>query len=247
MVPASLTRPLAALAGAAVLWLAGAVPAARAQIDVGSPAVHGVWNPVVGAGSVYEVQAPGGRTREVEIAVVGTDTIDGKPGYWLQIATAGTATSRGMTSESLLAGEGEHTEVKRLLVQRDGQPPYEMPPSMRQQHRLLSHIADIRKQAERVGSEEVDTPAGTFTCEHYRTRDGAVDVWVSAKVVPWGIVKTQGQPNLTLVRQVSGATRRITGTPQVIDPAKLRPRPPAGSPSPPPAAPSPPLEPSPSR
>jgi hypothetical protein len=80
----------------------------------------------------------------------------------------------------------------------------------------------VRKGAERVGAEDVTTPAGTFSCEHYRTKDGATDVWVSDKVAPWGLVKMTGPgTSMTLVRVVTDATTKITGTPQKFDPAEM--------------------------
>ena len=43
----------------------------------------------------------------------------------------------------------------------------------------------------KVGSETVAVPAGSFECDHYRKLDerGAVDLWLSSKVSPYGTVK----------------------------------------------------------
>ena len=53
--------------------------------------------------------------------------------------------------------------------------------------------AHFRQKAQRVGTETISVPAGTFVCEHYRMTDGSGDIWFSPKVSPWGLVKFQRQ------------------------------------------------------
>src|SRR5207245_5147976 len=65
--------------------------------------------------------------------------------------------------------------ISMQMVNRGGQP--------------SEQSADARDRAERVGNESVTTPAGIFTCEHWRLKDGSGDVWISDKVAPWGLVK----------------------------------------------------------
>jgi len=82
--------------------------------------------------------------------------------------------------------------------------------------------ADLREQAERIGTESVTTPAGTFTCEHCRMKDGSADVWVGEKIAPYGLVKMTGRDaSMTLVRVISNAKTHITGTPQEFDPMEM--------------------------
>ncbi len=84
------------------------------------------------------------------------------------------------------------------------------------------NYSDIANKAEDVGSESVTTPAGTFTCEHYRAKDGSGDGWVSEKVVPFGLVRYQDKnQTITLVKAVTDAKEKITGTPQSFDPMKM--------------------------
>jgi hypothetical protein len=83
-------------------------------------------------------------------------------------------------------------------------------------------VTDVRDSAEKVGTESVTTPAGTFNCDHYRAKDGSWDAWISTQVMPWGVVKsTSKDVNMTLTRVITNATDHITGTPQVMDPAQM--------------------------
>ena len=207
-----------------LLVLGGLFAPAHAQSALSAAALQGIWNPVVGAGAVYEMaRGKHGQAREMQIAVVGQEALDGSTGYWLQVLTTEPRSGQAVVAESLFVKDADRTEVRRMLVQQVGRPPLELPvSSMPNRNRLAGEMQDVRRNAERVGTEEITTPAGTFTCEHYRSRDGSADVWVSDKVSPWGLVQMRGRTSLTLIRLVSGATSKITGTPQEIDPSMLR-------------------------
>lgn len=199
-------------------------PAAHAQMGFRAPDMHGVWNPVVGAGAVYQIERGGDRKSEMEIAVVGKETVDDKTGYWLEISAVDPRSGGPVYMKHLMVRDGDLTEIKRRIMQVAGRPPIEMPMmSPRGPRAEPPSSADVRKGAERVGTESVTTPAGTFSCEHYRTKDGATDVWVSDKVAPWGLVKMTGRDatTTTLLRVVADATTKITGTPQKFDPAEM--------------------------
>ncbi len=195
---------------------------AEAQMGARAPDMRGVWNPVVGSGGVYQIDRPGGKG-EMEMAVVGQETVEGKPAYWFEMAMSDPRSGGRMFIKQLMLKDGDRADVKRMILQAAGQQPMEMPvtfpgapePQSRQS-------ADVRKEGERVGVEKVTTPAGTFTCEHYRTKDGSADVWIAEKVAPWGLVKmTSKDANMTLVRVLTNATSKVTGTPVKFDPAGM--------------------------
>ena len=72
-----------------------------------------------------------------------------------------------------------------------------------------------------MGTEDVTTPAGTFSCEHY-PGEGPGDVWLSTKVTPWGLVKASGNGQTIVVdRVITDAKDHITGTPKPFDPAEM--------------------------
>jgi hypothetical protein len=92
---------------------------------------------------------------------------------------------------------------------------------------------DIRDKADNVGSESVTTPAGTFTADHYRMKDGSGDFWLSEKVSPYGLIKGQGKDfNMVLTKVVTGASDKITGTPVPFNPRLMMPGGAGGRPQP---------------
>jgi len=81
---------------------------------------------------------------------------------------------------------------------------------------------DIRGESEDVGKESVTTPAGTFACEHYRSKDSGSDTWVSTQVAPFGVVKTQGKnSSMVLTKQITDARDKIVGTPVPFNPQMM--------------------------
>src|SRR5712692_3353830 len=203
---------------AVAFTLAGAT-AASAQMGMRPPEIRGVWKPVVGSGAAYEMDAQGGRKMQFEITVVGSETVEGKPAYWQEMAMESPREGGQVYMKYLIVLDGKLTHVKRAIMQMPGHPPMELPVEMMARGRGADQPADYREQAERVGSEPVTTPAGTFTCEHWRMKDGSGEVWFSEKVSPYGLVKTTGrESSMTLVRLITDAKTHITGTPEKIDP-----------------------------
>ncbi len=69
-----------------------------------------------------------------------------------------------------------------------------------------------------VGTEELATPAGAFTCKHYKKSllEGGkgpwIDLWISDKVSPTGLVKTSADAmgvTMTLVASGTGAQSKL--------------------------------------
>ena len=203
--------------------------AATAQMPgmMGPPSVRGVWAPVVGSGSVYQLETKKDGKREMEFAIVGAETVNGKPGHWMEIAFQDR--SGPMVMKNLIILDGKDTRVARMIVQPPGQEAMEFPMEMMQMmNRGASREvqkADIREGATKIGTETITVPAGTYTCEHYRTSDGA-DVWVSEKASPYGLVKmTSADANMTLMKALTNATTKIRGVPRKMDMSGMGQRP----------------------
>jgi len=63
-------------------------------------------------------------------------------------------------------------------------------------------------------------PAGTFLCEHYRSKSGKTpaDVWVSTKISPYGLVKMVSEDStLVLTKVLANETTHIKGEPQKLE------------------------------
>ena len=204
------------------ILMAIVVSMAAAQFRMQMPRMRGIWDPVVGAGSVYQMDGRDYKG-EMEFAVVGTETVGGATGHWLEMAMKG---QEGLVvMKHLYVLDGKQPTMKRMIFQTADQPPMELPmnmPMMQMRERQSSEPMDIRQTAERVGAESVTVPAGTFACEHWKAKDGTSEFWVAEKVSPYGVVKaiTPGG-TMTLIRTTSNAKSKIRGTPVMFDPAEM--------------------------
>ncbi len=183
------------------------------------PQPRGLFNPIVGSGAQYEIQTDKGKL-VMEINVVGKESVGGKDGYWFE-TTMTNPQMGGIVMKVLTVPDGANTAATRMIMQMGNHPPMEMPVQMNRMNNQ-HQPADILSEAEDVGSESVTTPAGTFTCEHYRMKDGSGDTWLSQKVSPYGLVKHQGKDStMVLTKVVTDAKDKISGTPQPFNPMMM--------------------------
>jgi len=193
------------------LALLAAWPAAS-QMGMRPPDFRGVWSPTVGSGAAYQMEGKAGKN-EIEITIVGKEDVDGKTGYWVEMAMNGPGGNGQMYAKNLMVTDGKSASIAKMVVQIPGQGPMEMPGAMMNRGQAPPST-DTREQGEHVGTENVTTPGGTFSCEHYKAKDGSWDVWLSPKVTPWGLVKsTSNDMTMTVVRVITDAKDHITGTP----------------------------------
>ena len=91
---------------------------------------------------------------------------------------------------------------------------------MLQQMKAAPQTADIRNTSDDLGSDTVTTPAGTFSCEHYKQKDGSGEFWIKKNIGPFGLVKGINKDGSTtvLTKAVTDAKDKITGTPQPFNP-----------------------------
>lgn len=188
-----------------VLMTFGLLPTA-AQVGPKAPAFRGEWNPVVGVGAAYLVQAKGERPTTWEVAVVGQEA----GGHWVEMSFTG---EEGFTIvKHLMTPDG----VKRMIMKAGNEPAMELPVFSTQgrPHK------DAKEGGKFLGQERVTTPAGAFLCDRYRVTEGGetVDVWITAKVSPYGLVKmTSPTMTMTLQKILTGVKTRITETPQKFE------------------------------
>src|SRR3984893_1056154 len=196
---------------------------ASAQGPLGAsmgPLPRGMFNPVVGSGAEYEYQPNGKDKVTVEIDVVGKESVNGKDSYWFE--TAFDSHMGRMLMKMLMASDEANSRIAKVIMQMQGGPPMELPAQLLGQRAQPTY--DIRDKSEKVGSESVTVPAGTFTADHYRMKDGSGDFWVSEKVSPYGVVKGQGKDfSIVLTKVVTDAKDKITGTPVAFNPRLMRP------------------------
>lgn len=172
---------------------------------------RGVFNPTVGAGAAYRLETSNKAPRaEEEIAILGSEMLDGKRAYWIEFAPLGESPHY---IKMLVIVDGKELLTKRMITQSPGMPPVELPVPDTLRRAPFVTPADNRELADKVGTESITTPAGTFNCDHYRAKDGTWEEWLSPQVGPWGLVKTTSRiGTVTLTRIVTHATDRITGS-----------------------------------
>ena len=205
--------------------LALAIPIA-AQMAFGPkpPSLSGIWHPVVGQGATYDITGHGGQKTQMEIIVVGKDDLAGKAGFWVEMAMANVQMGGTIYIKNLMTVNDAGVTSGRMVMQMPGRPPMEMDTSMNPAGHQMPQTtpANIADKAELVGTESITVPAGTFSCMHYRMKDGSTDAWVSDKVGPWGLVKSEGKDSsMVLTKIITDATDHITGTPIKFDPMQM--------------------------
>ena len=212
---------LSALAAIVFCGLAlASTSAAQMMRGGGPPTFAGIFNPAVGAGAAYEVQSQDGK-KTMEMAIVGKETVDGKDAYWWEMVMPEQRMGGELVMKSLLVMDGSNPHSSKTIMQFPGKPPMEMPSAMgRGDH---SHIPmDARTDADDLGSESITVPAGTFTAEHYRAKDGSGDTWIAKKAGPFSVVKHEGKDTtMVLTKVYSDYKDKITGTPQPFNSAML--------------------------
>jgi hypothetical protein len=133
-----------------------------------------------------------------------------------------------MVMRQLKAQTGKEMRTLRMVFQQGNDEPMEMPMQMMGMMGPppKPQKSDFRDESERVGTESITTPAGTFECEHWRSKDKSSDYWLSNKISPWGLVKmTSPEESMTLVRVISNAKTKIRGIPKMFDPSQMMQRP----------------------
>lgn len=198
----------------ACVLLAGA--SAKAQMGRGMqiPTPQGVFNPVVGSGAQYDIQGKDGKKTSMELSIVGKESSGGQDGYWYEV-TADTQQQGSVTMKMLIVPNGNSSTVSKMIFQMPGRGPMEMDGMMGGRMGQSQQPKDIRDSAKNIGSESVTVPAGTFTCDHWKSNDGKTDVWVAKNVPPYGLVKmvdTDGS-TIVLTKALTNVQDKITGTP----------------------------------
>ena len=192
-------------------FVLSSAPLFAARSDSGGmPQFRGDWNPVVGAGAVYQVDNRGQAGMSWEIAVVGQEA----GGYWIENRVSA-------PEDSIMKVLVTTVGPQRLIIKAAGQPAMELPVTPQAQQ---VPETNLKQTAKLIGKEQITTLAGTFSCDHYQMneRGGTVDTWMTAAVSPYGLVKmTSRDTTITLAKVVKGAKSRITETPQKIEIPKM--------------------------
>src|SRR5690349_12810059 len=75
---------------AVAVLLCGLLVSSAAHAQMGRrpiPTPQGIFNPVVGTGAEYDYQTKNGTKGDINIAIVGKESSNGKDGYWMETST----------------------------------------------------------------------------------------------------------------------------------------------------------------
>ncbi len=205
-----------ALGFATVGWTQGM----RGGMGRQAPRLLGEFKPVVGSGAQYRMTAQNG-TMSFAYVIVGKEDVEGNTGHWMEIRSENPGMPGEMVMKQLIVTGGDKPQIKRMIMQMPGRPPMEMPMGMLGMgQREQATGADDTSPGVKVGVETITVPAGTFVCDHYRKQEprGTVDVWISDKVPPYGMVKMSSAEMTTVLEKVlSNQTSHIQGEPQKMN------------------------------
>jgi len=183
----------------------------------------GLQNPTIGSGSEYQTTTNG---KDMDLAIVALDKEDvaGQTGYWMEMRMTSADLGGEMVMKTLVVSSATESGIKRMIMQRPGAPPMEMPSmmmNMMQQHQpppiTSKGEGGPGGTGELVGTESVTVPAGTFNCQHYRKQDpkGTTYLWISTQVTPYAMVKmTSPGATMVLKKVLTNETSHIKGEPQ---------------------------------
>jgi hypothetical protein len=211
-------------------WLAAAMclclaTSTRAQIGMNlfkKPNIADIFKPVVGKGALYETQRNDQKDapkRSMEMSIVGTDSVEGKDGYWMEIAHNDERSGQMAYAKMLMTKD---FQSHRMIVQQPGQQAMEFPFNLYGDKGRQRRDEELEKWSQ-VGTETITVPAGTFACQHWQKEDGKSDVWVSDKVSPFGMIKmvSPGE-TMILLKVIADAKDHITGPVKTFDPEALK-------------------------
>jgi len=211
-------RTRSRFAGVCACGLTLLAAGASAQMGMRPQMPMGIFTPTIGAGGVYDETAQDGTKTSIEYDLVGKESVNGRDGYWLEFTTN---QKMGQMVMKMLIVPGSDQPTAHLIMQMGKNPPMDMT-QMAQRGNSAKPNYDVRNGGQDLGKESVTVPAGTFSCEHYRSASGG-DTWVSSQVPPFGMVKTVNNgTTLVLTKVVSDAKDKITGAPVPFNPMMMQ-------------------------
>ena len=210
-----LTRGSILMAGVAVLIFASTV-LAQMPNPFENPKFQKFWNPVVGTGEVLQSTDNDRQAAKhtIEFQVISKESVGGNDGFWLEMSMDDTQFGT-MYGKSLLVPA--QARFAKVIVKIGDMDPMEMPVGTRPNSRLQADTSHMQK----IGTESVTVPAGTFTCDHWKDDRGG-EAWTSSQVSPISLVKAVDKSDTTvLVKILSKTQEHITGTVHPFDPQLL--------------------------
>ncbi|MGD8866342.1 MAG: hypothetical protein PVI01_01905 [Gemmatimonadales bacterium] len=202
---------------ALVLYQVATVPTLAAQEEE-RPCPNLYPHPRIGEFAELQFTNAADESMLIRLAVVGSESVDGKQDYWIEVISAPPVIGDNVIVQMLVPHYPfENQDLEAYIVKMPGAPAQKVPED------LLAQIGEqtqtgpswrrLCDSAEDLGSERVTVEAGTFETRHYRAGENKEDeFWVAD--VPFGMVKLiQADSHMELVRYGSDAKSSIKEKP----------------------------------
>jgi hypothetical protein len=202
-------RPTTIIVGGFLALSLATASNAQMGIDIfKKPSITKAFNPVVGKGAEYETASKtGGKSRSMQMGIVGKDSVDGKDAYWFEIVNSENNGQLMIAKTLITPGD---FQPHKAIIQIPGQGAMEMPVNMTARNR--QQVDDKMNEWHNVGTDTITVPAGTFSCDHWKNDKDGSEAWTSSKVVPFGLVKeVEKDSSMTLVKVIDDFPDQIKG------------------------------------
>jgi len=172
---------------------------AVAQGLVGDVLAGNLVKPKVGQWALYDLKdTTDNKSYVVRQAIVGEERVGRKKGYWLEVEITPLIGFPVVYKMLVTGPASDPRNVHRILFRQGNGTVQEVPVEPTEP---VGQQADSMKES--LGSEEVTTPAGILSAEHYtlKTEDGTDHVWISDTVRPMGIVRMRSGKGELILRE----------------------------------------------
>jgi hypothetical protein len=154
----------------------------------------------------------------MEMYVVDREMVGTEQAYWMEVGHSKDANGNSCTGK--YSSRGRFQISQNDFCDARSTQPMEMDMDAAKSHQ--HEMEDKLDKWHSVGTETITVPAGTFSCEHWTNDDSKGDVWASSKISPMGLVKSvEDGRTMVLVKTISDAKSKITGTPVKFDPKMM--------------------------
>ncbi len=188
-----------------------------AQVPSG-PCPNLYTTPKVGDYAELQFTNTTGESMLIRFAVVGTETVDGRQHYWIEVISAPPVIGDNVIVQMLVPYYPfDNRDLKAYIVKMPGAPARKVPQDLLAQMAEQTQTGPSWRQlcgsSEDLGAERVTVEAGTFDTRHYRAGENQKEeFWIAE--VPFGMVKLiQADSRMELVRHGSDAKSSIKEKP----------------------------------
>ncbi len=202
----------------AVLALLTVSLGARAQDVFGAVLTGSLVKPQVGAWAWYDLSDKVAKTSFImRLAIVGSEKVGGKDGYWLEIQVVPTLGYEAVYKMLLTGPAKDPANIHKVFLREGLNSAEEVPVSGicskeegKAKKEAKGGVTAETKPAEKdeqgdkslVGTEDVKTLGGVVSAQHYvvKTAGEAVDVWLNDAVAPMGVVQLKSERGTLALR-----------------------------------------------